>query len=749
MVLGGGGGRPPAQRPGGRRSVGQGEGIEPKMSAIEQWIDELAAALVLLDPRDENAVAALSVRAQEALRHASNDVLWHLKQFAETLAFADIPLTVPTITTLSRSIMQAQALNREESEKKASRSAQKQKSLPSVHRDEETIAIFADFLQEADEGMALADETLMEAERSGLTTEHVHALFRVFHTIKGVAGFLDLEEVQKLAHITETLMDLARDGVYTVDAVGLEVLLESTQTMRQLVGLVSTAVNAGTAVARLPQLSGTLEKLDAVINKRPLPSTPAPDEPIVIPMSAEEEPQALAVHAAPRLSLVPAAVAAPKPVVAAPPREAPRAVVAAPVVEEPEEPRTGGGEDGGAQIRQTIKLDVARVDDVVEMIGELVIVESMLTHSPELEGLGSAKLSTYLGQLAKISRDLQNVAMRMRMVPVRTAFQKMPRIVRETGKKAGKDVQLVVSGEATEMDRSMVDRLAEPLMHMLRNSVDHGLETRDERVKAGKPAAGKVTLSAYHEGSSVVIEVADDGRGLAREAILAKARRQGLVGESQVPGDDEIYQLIFAPGFSTAAQVTEISGRGVGMDVVKKTIESMRGRIVIRTEQGKGTTFKLVLPLTLAIIDATVVGCGAERYIIPSLSIVESIQVTPAMLGTMGGHRELLRFRGRVLPLFRAANLFGVEGAVSDPSRGMVVVVDSMNQHIALFVDEVVGQQQVVIKSLDGTLAQSGSFVGAAIISDGQVALILNVDDIGRLGESWNVAAQRREEVAA
>lgn len=718
------------------------------MSATEQWIDELAAALVLLDPRDEVAVAALSDRAQEALRHASNEVLWHLKQFAETLAFADIPLTVPTITTLSRAIMQAQALNREESEKKAERSAQKQKSLPSVRRDEETIAIFADFLQEADEGMALADETLMEAERSGLTTEHVHALFRVFHTIKGVAGFLDLEEVQKLAHITETLMDLARDGAYTVDAVGLEVLLESTQTMRQLVGLVSTAVTAGTAVARLPQLSGTLEKLDAVINKRPLPSV-APQEPIVIPMSAEEEPPVLAAHTAPRLSLVPAAVAASKPAVAAPTKEVPRAAVAAPAAEEPEEPRAGGGEEGGGQIRQTIKLDVARVDDVVEMIGELVIVESMLTHSPELAALGSAKVSTYLGQLAKISRDLQNVAMRMRMVPVRTVFQKMPRIVRETGKKAGKDVQLVVSGEATEMDRSMVDRLAEPLMHMLRNSVDHGLETRDERVKAGKAPSGKVTLSAYHEGSSVVIEVADDGRGLAREAILAKARRQGLVGESQVPGDDEIYQLIFAPGFSTAAQVTEISGRGVGMDVVKKTIESMRGRIVIRTEQGKGTTFKLVLPLTLAIIDATVVGCGAERYIIPSLSIVESIQVTPAMLGTMGGHRELLRFRGRVLPLFRAANLFGVEGAVSDPSRGMVVVVDSMNQHIALFVDEVVGQQQVVIKSLDGTLAQSGSFVGAAIISDGQVALILNVDDIGRLGESWNIAAQRREEVAA
>lgn len=721
------------------------------MSAIEQWIDELAAALVLLDPRDEAAVAALSARAQEALRHASNEVLWHLKQFAETLAFADIPLTVPTITTLSRAIMQAQALNREESEKKASRTAQKQKSLPSVHRDEETIAIFADFLQEADEGMALADETLMEAERSGLTTEHVHSLFRVFHTIKGVAGFLDLEEVQKLAHITETLMDLARDGAYTVDAVGLEVLLESTQTMRQLVGLVSTAVNAGTAVARLPQLAGTLEKLDAIINKRPLPASHAEPEEIVIPMTPEEEPQV--VSAQPRLSLVPAVVAeAPKPVAKAPPKEAPKAPAPAPAViaEEPDEARAAGGaEDGGAQIRQTIKLDVARVDDVVEMIGELVIVESMLTHSPELEGLGSAKLSTYLGQLAKISRDLQNVAMRMRMVPVRSAFQKMPRIVRETGKKAGKDVQLMVSGEATEMDRSMVDRLAEPLMHMLRNSVDHGLETRDERVKAGKPAVGKVTLSAYHEGSSVVIEVADDGRGLAREAILAKARRQGLVGESQVPGDDEIYQLIFAPGFSTAAQVTEISGRGVGMDVVKKTIESMRGRIVIRTEQGKGTTFKLVLPLTLAIIDATVVGCGAERYIIPSLSIVESIQVNPAMLGTMGGHRELLRFRGRVLPLFRAANLFGVEGAVTDPSRGMVVVVDSMNQHIALFVDEVVGQQQVVIKSLDGTLAQSGSFVGAAIISDGQVALILNVDDIGRLGESWNVAAQRREEVAA
>jgi two-component system chemotaxis sensor kinase CheA len=346
--------------------------------------------------------------------------------------------------------------------------------------------------------------------------------------------------------------------------------------------------------------------------------------------------------------------------------------------------------------------------------------------------------------------------MRMRMVPVHAQFQRLPRIVRDTAKKAGKNVQLVLEGASTEVDRGMVERLGDPLVHMLRNAVDHGVEGPADRRNAGKPELATIVVRAFHEGSSVIIEVADDGRGLNRDAILRKARAQGLVRDDQPLTDDEVHHLIFEPGFSTAAQVTELSGRGVGMDVVKKTIQAMRGRVVIRTTPGQGTTFRLVLPMTLAIIDATVVRVGPERFVIPSLSMVESLRPTSWMMTTMGGHRELVRFRGAVLPLFRAGEIFGEHLTASDalvPGRplvvdggphasaedvesGMLVVVDCSGDRVGLLVDEVLGQQQVVVKNLDGTIAQSDSFVGAAILSDGRVSLIVNVDDLGRLGEN-------------
>lgn len=596
-------------------------------------------------------------------------------------------------------------------------------------RDPDSVAIFADFLQEAEDGLTAADEILMNAEHAPVSPSDVNALFRVFHTIKGVAGFLDLDEIGSLAHITETLLGNARDGTYVIDTLGVEALISAVATVRKLLSLIAQAVKAGTTVRRCAGLQETIARIELLTRIS------------AAPLSLEVAGAQLIPFAEPPPAAGPPAQAAPKPSapsVVAPPMQPAPAADDAPT------------ESGAAALKQTVKLDVERVDAVVEMIGELVIVEAMLTHSPELDQHPSPRLRAHLAQLAKISRDLQTVAMRMRMVPVRTAFQKMPRLLRETAKKAQKDVHLSIDGETTEMDRSMVERLGDPLVHMLRNSVDHGIEAKEERRGKGKPPQGNVWLSAYHEGSTVVIEVRDDGRGLDREKIYAKAVKQGLIRTGAALSDDEIYQLIFAPGFSTAAAVTEISGRGVGMDVVKKTVEAMRGRIVISTVLGEGTTFKLVLPLTLAIIDATVVRCGVERYIFPSLSIVETVRPLRGMISTMGSNHELLRFRGRVLPLFRTSDLFQIDGAVSEPTDAMVVVVESSNQHIALLVDEIIGQQQVVCKTLDGTMAHSPSFVGAAIVAEGQVALILNVDDLGRLGEEFTLASGRRpDEVAA
>jgi two-component system chemotaxis sensor kinase CheA len=308
----------------------------------------------------------------------------------------------------------------------------------------------------------------------------------------------------------------------------------------------------------------------------------------------------------------------------------------------------------------------------------------------------------------------------------------MARMVRDLSRKTGKNVVLVQSGESAEMDRSMVERIEDPLVHMIRNSVDHGIESNvDDRTAAGKPAQATIKLSAFHEGGSIVIEIADDGRGLGREAILKKARAQGLVREGDNPSDAEVWGLIFLPGFSTAKEVTEISGRGVGMDVVKRNIESMRGRVTVTSTPGKGTTFRLILPLTLAIIEGMLVACGSERYIVPSLSIVESLKPTDTMVHAFADRGELVNVRGEMLPLVRLQRLLGVGGEERPPTEALIVVVETMGRRVGLLVDDVITQQQVVIKPLGEGLGDTEMLAGAAILSDGRVGLILNVDRIG------------------
>jgi two-component system chemotaxis sensor kinase CheA len=347
-----------------------------------------------------------------------------------------------------------------------------------------------------------------------------------------------------------------------------------------------------------------------------------------------------------------------------------------------------------------------------------------------------------LSQLTKVTRDLQDVGMRMRMVPVANLFQKMARMSRDLGHKSGKQLRLVLSGEATEMDRSMVEQIADPLLHMIRNAVDHGLEPPEERRRAGKPEEGTIRLSAYHEGGGIVIELADNGRGLDRDAILAKARGQGLLGANDTLSESDIDMLIFAPGFSTAKQVTEVSGRGVGMDVVKRNLEAMHGRVTISTTPGQGTTFKIVLPLTLAIIDGMMVACGQDRYIIPTLSVVESIRPSQGMLLTFAGQVEMINLRGQILPLVYLARLFNISDAKSDPTQAIVVIIEGAGRRLGLIVDDVVTQQQVVIKSLGLGLGPTRFLSGAAILADGRVGLIMNVEEIA------GTAVERRPSTA-
>ena len=343
-------------------------------------------------------------------------------------------------------------------------------------------------------------------------------------------------------------------------------------------------------------------------------------------------------------------------------------------------------------------------------------------------GANDHELLEKIAQTGKIAREMQNLSMSMRMVPLRATFSKMARLVRDLSHKAGKDVNLVTEGDDTEIDRKMVDVINDPLMHMIRNSVDHGIEMPEARQEMGKPRLGTVKLSAYHAAGKVVVEIGDDGKGLSRDVILAKAKERGLVSDEALLSDREVFKMIFEAGFSTSETVTDVSGRGVGMDVVRKNIESMRGKVEIDSEEGKGSVFKISLPLTLAIIDGMVVRVSSETYVIPTVSIVTSLKPEPEQLSTVLNQGEMLSLHGGLLPVFRLADFFSIEKSEEDSDDALVVVVEDDNKKRAgLIVDEMIGRQQIVIKSLGETMKDIPDIIGAAIMPTGQVGLILDI----------------------
>jgi two-component system chemotaxis sensor kinase CheA len=373
-----------------------------------------------------------------------------------------------------------------------------------------------------------------------------------------------------------------------------------------------------------------------------------------------------------------------------------------------------------------MKVDTRKFDNLVELVGELVIAQTQVSQHPDLVNLRSQQLSRNLLQLSQIALELQKIAMSLRMVAIKATFQKMNRLVRDLTASIQKQVELVISGEETEMDRTIVEELGDPLMHMIRNSVDHGVEMPADRIAKGKPAKGIVRLSAYHQGGNMVIEIADDGAGLNKQRILSKAIERGIVAPDAELEDRQIFDLIFAPGFSTAEKITDISGRGVGMDVVKQNIAKLRGKIEIDSTPGEGTTFRIFLPLTLAIIDGLIARVGDQRYIFPTLSVCESFRPTAEMISTVYGKGEVVKVRGKLRPMLRLHEYFDIVPRTTDPTRALIIVVESANQQRCILVDELIGKQEVVIKSLDERFKQNKALAGAAILGDGKVGLILD-----------------------
>ncbi|PRF97849.1 chemotaxis protein CheA [Burkholderia ambifaria] len=439
-----------------------------------------------------------------------------------------------------------------------------------------------------------------------------------------------------------------------------------------------------------------------------------------------QAPGAAPAAAAPQAQ--PSAAAQPAPQAAPQPHAEPAAPAAA--HHDDKRPRPAGAAAGAEG--SSIRVGVEKVDQLINLVGELVITQAMLAETASaFDPALHDRLFNGMAQLERNARDLQEAVMSIRMMPMDYVFSRFPRLVRDLAGKLGKQVELVTFGQATELDKSLIERIIDPLTHLVRNSLDHGIETVDKRVAAGKDAVGQLVLSAAHHGGNIVIEVSDDGGGLNRERILAKAAKQGMQVSDNI-SDDEVWQLIFAPGFSTAETVTDVSGRGVGMDVVKRNIQSMGGHVEISSQAGRGTTTRIVLPLTLAILDGMSVKVGSEIFILPLNFVMESLQPSNDDIYTVGNGERVVRVRGEYLPLVALHEVFSVEDARTDPTQGIVTIMETEGRRFAMLIDELVGQQQVVVKNLETNYRKVHGISAATILGDGSVALIVDVAALNR-----------------
>ncbi|GAB4144472.1 MAG: hypothetical protein Fur0037_12270 [Planctomycetota bacterium] len=555
----------------------------------------------------------------------------------------------------------------------------------------------SDFITEARGHLAEAEAAMVEFSSAGRDAEQINLTFRAFHTIKGVAGFLNLAPVVELAHAAEALLDASRSGRLSLSEEHVDLILRAGDLIGRMLDALEGKGAPSAASHRM--LVGSLERAVQGGSPESAPPESAPPE-------SRGEPNGAGKYRAP---------AGLREKNGGVPEDALRAD--APPLK-------------ALRVERTVRVNTARLDALVDMVGELVIAQSMVLQNPAIARLDDHRVCRDLGQVAKITRDLQNAAMALRMVALRSTFQKMGRLVRDVASKSGKRVRFAIQGEETELDRNVVEQIGDPLVHLLRNSVDHGIEPPDRRAAAGKDPEGRLWLRAYHKGGSIVIEIEDDGGGIDRERILEKARERGLVpagAGSDSLSDEELFQMIFLPGFSTAEKVTDISGRGVGLDVVRRNIEALRGKVEIESEPGRGTTFRLRLPLTLAIIDGMVLRVGSQRFVLPTLAIERSFRPDRVRIHRLVGRGECADVSGAILPVYRLGRCFSVPDALEDLDRGILVVVESNGQRSCLFVDEILGQQQVVIKSLGAGTARIPGVSGGAIMGDGRVALILDV----------------------
>ena len=592
--------------------------------------------------------------------------------------------------------------------------------------------LLSQFVAESGDLISDAEEALLTLETDPEDVEAIGTVFRAFHTVKGVSAFLELNAISEMAHFAESLLSRVRDKEIRYAGGYADLALQSLDMIKQMITYVQDALGGAPLLMpegyddlvdllRDPESAGISDEIDL---EEEIP--PRVGDILVASGKAQRENvEALA------------ASKSDKPIGVEMVKQKAAKVSDVAQALRTQDRMKGKGKQ---QVFETsVRVSTSRLDRLIDMVGELVIAHSMVAQDEVVVSGEQHQLLKKINQTGKIVRELQDLGMSMRMIPLKGTFKKMTRLVRDVSRKVGKNVKLVTHGEDTEIDRNMVDVINDPLMHMVRNAVDHGIETAEERAASGKPPAGTVTLSAYHAAGSVVVEIQDDGKGISREVILNKARERGLVTDGSSLNDREIFNLIFEPGFSTAAEVTDVSGRGVGMDVVKKNIESIRGQVEIQSELGQGSVFKMRLPLTLAIIDGMALRVNRESYIIPTGSIVRSIKPGPESVSTVLQKGEMVSLRGELIPVFRLHDLFAIETDEEKLDKQLIVVVEDDNKRQAgLIIDELIGRQQIVIKTLGGAMRDIPGISGGAIMPNGQVGLILDVGGIMQLANSEN-----------
>lgn len=575
---------------------------------------------------------------------------------------------------------------------------------------DEDLELMNDFVVEAEENLDSIEINLIELEKDPSNEEIINNIFRPFHTIKGVSGFLSLEKINKLSHVTENLLDNVRSGQFQMNDMTTNVILESVDLLKVLVTRIKSGINHGIRHQDddidIDRLSEKLQNLQNSNNvRKELIGEILVRKGIVNKQTIDKS---IEIQ-----------------------RKQPQKKIGEILVEEE---KVSSEDIASALIDQNstkqkvavqVKVDTEKLDNLVDHAGELVIAQSMLRQQAK-----DSSLYQSITQFGQIVTNIQNIAMSMRMIPIKTTFMKMIRLVRDLSHKTCKNISLNMVGEETEIDRNLVDALYEPMVHMIRNAVDHGIESEAKRISEGKDPKGNITLRAYHRSGQIVIEIEDDGKGLDRETILKKAIKKGLALEEEKLTDTQIYNFILHPGFSTTETISDVSGRGVGMDVVKDGIEKFRGLLNIESIPHKGTKFTINLPLTLAIIDGMLVRIGDEKYVIPTTAIHRAFKPDKRQYFTLKKEGEFINERDQLIPIIHLNKMFNIKDSKEPVWNRLAVVVKHNDEYKAILVDELLGKDEYVIKNLGSGMESLMGFAGGAILSDGKVGLILDINGI-------------------